>query len=134
MNIAKSSMEIKLAKFVLVGTIGSILEIGLLALFVERLHFDILFANSASFGLAIFFCFISHRLWTFRNKDKREVRQFLFYLVVSLLGLWLSNLLLLFFIDFGLWYLYAKIISVVLVGIYSFSINNFFTFRNKNKY
>lgn len=125
-------MQNRIIKFCTVGALGTIIDISLLFFFVEILHLSIIISNSLSFSITMIISFLSHRLWTFRNNNSKCLRQFLTYLIVSLIGLGISNAFLFVLVMSGLWYLYAKIVTVFMVVFWSYSANNFFTFaRNK---
>ncbi|MFA6256875.1 MAG: GtrA family protein [Candidatus Paceibacterota bacterium] len=124
-------MEKRIGKFVVTGTFGTVLGMGLLLFFVEILGFSVIFSNSLSYCFVFIVSFLIHKMWTFESRNSKFGKQFFTYLVVSLIGLAMSNTLLFILINHGIWYIYAKIIAIFIIGFWSFSINNFFTFKHK---
>jgi putative flippase GtrA len=124
-------MEKKIIRFCVTGTFGTVLGIALLLFFVEVLHFPVITSNSLSVCFVFFLSFLIHKTWTFENKASKYGRQFFTYLIVSLIGLAMSNTLLYILINHGIWYIHAKVIAIFIIGFWSFSINNFFTFKHK---
>ena len=121
-------MRNQIIRFCMVGILGTIIDVSLLYFFVEKLEFPIILSNSLSFGITMSISFLIHKNWTFKNTNSSPIKQFLTYSLVSLIGLGISNLVLYALITGGLWYLYAKIITVFIVIFWSFSANKFFTF------
>lgn len=125
-------MQNRIIKFCIVGAIGTIIDISLLSFFVEIFYLPVIFSNSLSFCITIIISFLIHRFWTFKNKDPKHLKQFLTYLIISLIGLGISNVFLFVLVASGFWYIYAKIITIFIVVFWSFSANNFFTFRRNH--
>ena len=121
----------KLIKFLVVGTIGAAIDFGLLAMLVEVFHWQPLWANMISFSVAVINNFLLNKFWTWRNDDPNYKKQFVKFLITSVLGLGISTLLLWLFLILKLHYLSAKVIVSILVAVWNYSINNWWTFKEK---
>ena len=149
----------RFAKFLVVGTIGFIIDFGTLTFLVEVLNFPtvvaantplsetagLIIANSISFSLAVLSNFTLNRLWTYpesRNKKKRI--QLPKFTVVSVAGLVINNIILaltrplfnnlletLAFIPENIeGYMLAKILATIVVLFWNFFINRYWTYRS----
>lgn len=85
----------RLGRFMLVGLSGTLLDLGLLLL-LKRIGLSTLAANSLSYSAGIVNNFTWNRLWTFRDANSADWRrQLLQFAVISLVGLGVNNLLVL---------------------------------------
>lgn len=65
--------------------------------------------------------FTLNKISNFANKSKKIVQQFSVFALVALVGLGLNQLIVYLLVEYsGLWYMYAKVISVMIIMIYSF--------------
>lgn len=136
-------------KYVLVGIVGTLIDVGVLAFLVEYFQIDptsdarmYLFVTIA-FLLAVANNFLLNQWWTFQVKAKGQKRRFTKFLLVSLGGLLLSNFLmfaLIALIDFlvDMWHfslrvvflvVIAKVITSAIVLVWNFFLNKYWTFR-----
>ena len=95
----------------------------------EKVSLNKFAANSIGFSLAASSNYVLNRVWTFHSDHPEVFMQFTKFIVVSLLGLVLSNVL--------IWTLHSrrkmnfylvKLISVGLVIIWNFTLNYLYTF------
>lgn len=77
----------KLIRFALVGSFNTLLDFALLFLFVYALGLNQYLGNVLSTGICLIISFLLNRKWTFRS-DGDQRRQFVLFLVVTLIGLW----------------------------------------------
>lgn len=139
LTIRISSKELqRFSRFLAVGAIGTILDFGLLSL-LKTLGLPTLIANSVSFTTGVVNNFTWNRLWTFSDtKQAGWKRLFLQFVLVSLVGLALNNVIVLWLENpfgtllgqpkFG--YLPAKIIATGLVVFWNYFANRYWTFRS----
>lgn len=82
-------------RFATVGGLGTLTDVAVLNLLRFVFGWPILVANTISIGAAILQNYWLHRLWTFADRPRREVKaQLAKFTVTSLIGLLLSNLML----------------------------------------
>jgi putative flippase GtrA len=75
----------RLVRFVLVGAAGACAFFAELAILVELLHVDVLYASSVAFGLVVLQNYVLHYRWTFRSRC-RHAYAFLRFAVMTLSG------------------------------------------------
>jgi len=123
-------------KFGIVGASGSVVDFGTLFTLKEFLAFNLYVANTISFTAAVCNNFLWNSLWTFRGAySGRKRRRFLPFVLVSIMGLGINQTILFVFHEYtGLeayqyGYLVAKAMATVVVMLWNFLANKFWTFR-----
>lgn len=128
----------RFARFLTVGAVGTLLDFSLLTA-LKLAGMPTLFANSISFTAGLLNNFTWNRLWTFRDSLRTDwYRQLAQYVLVSLIGLALNNLIVISLEGiFGVllgqprWgYLPAKVIATGLVVFWNYFANRTWTFRD----
>jgi putative flippase GtrA len=92
-------------------------------------------ANGLSFFVAVLWSFTFNRWWTFKVREKFSSRQYLKFFLISSVGLLLSSTLLYIAVD--RWRIYdviAKFLVAIVVMLWNFSGNKFWTFRSSTSY
>ncbi len=100
---------------------------------IEIFDIYLIFANTISFLLAVINSFLLNKYWTFNDSNKKYTQQFFKFLFVSFIGLLLNNLLMLLFVNLNIWYVFAKIIVIIIVAFWNYLMNNSWTFNNQRK-
>jgi putative flippase GtrA len=124
-------------KFAIVGAIGMVVDLGVLAFTREVLGFPLSVAVGLGFAVAVISNFTWNRLWTFPESRARPVAtqlgQFAF---INLIGLGLNELIVLglhpTFSDFLVdppAYLAAKVIAIGVVLFWNYGANRIWTYR-----
>jgi putative flippase GtrA len=125
-------------KFAVVGTIGAVVDFGVLNLLVLGLGWPKEYANLVSVPCAIISNFTWNRLWTFPESRERPLHtQFGQFLVVNLIGFAINqvvfvkadDLLFAALAPHPLDYNLAKGTAVVVVLFWNFFINRNWTYR-----
>lgn len=124
-------------KFGIVGVSGTAIDFGVTWFFRNIVGFGDLVANALGFTVAATTNYILNRRWTWRSQEKKVGVEYLKFFAVSLIGLGLNTLILsllkhLFTFpneDTNFWL--AKIGATLVVMLWNFFANNFFTFRKK---
>lgn len=131
-------------KFLVVGTIGFIVDFGTLTFLVEVMGFVPVVANTISFSAAVVSNFTLNRYWTYPDsRSKRRRIQLLQFGAVSILGLAINNgILLLLQNPFDLLlrslsvpesiggYIPAKMVATIVVLFWNFFINRYWTYND----
>jgi putative flippase GtrA len=127
----KEILFFKFLKFGAVGLSGMLIDFGITFLFKEKLKFNKYFSNSCGFFSAATSNFILNRLWTFQSDDPAVAFQYLKFLILSTIGVLVSNSIIYFLNDRLKWNFYfSKLISIALVVFWNFFASYFFTFSN----
>lgn len=124
-----SLLILKLLKFVLVGFSGMLIDYGVTCLLKEKAKLNQYLANSAGFILAASSNYIWNRLWTFTSQSEQITREYFSFILISVVGLGINNLVILLLngrlkLNFYL----AKLIAIVVVTAWNFSMNFLITF------
>ena len=122
-------------KFGIVGVSGTIVDFTITWLFRDVVGLYDLVANAIGFTVAATTNYILNRIWTWRSQEKNVGVEYLKFFAVSLVGLGLNTLILsllkhLFAFDnadVNFWC--AKVGATLVVMLWNFFANNFFTFR-----
>ena len=124
-----TALFFKFLKFGLVGFSGLLLDFGITYLTKEKLRWNKYLANSLGFAVACTNNYLLNRLWTFQSVDPGIVVQFSKFLLISLGGLILNNLILYLLTEKAKFNFYmAKFCAIVLVFFWNFFFNYLFTF------
>lgn len=121
---------LKMIKFGLVGLLGMMIDFGTTWLCKEKLKWNKYVSNACGFSLAVICNYSINRRWTFTSSNPHWVKQFTLFVVVSLIGLLLNTGFLYFFHQKRSKNFYlAKFLAIVIVFIWNFLANFFFTFK-----
>jgi putative flippase GtrA len=120
----------KFFKFCIVGFSGMVVDFGTTWLLKERVGINKYIANSTGFILAATSNYYFNRLWTFQSTDSHIGKQYVIFILISLIGLGINNLVVYVFTEkFRLNFYLSKLFAVGAVTIWNFSMNCLITFR-----
>lgn len=149
----------RFTKFLLVGTLGFIIDFGTLTFLVEVVKLPLLvaqntpfsataglvLANTISFTLAVTSNFTFNRLWTYpESRSKKKRIQLPQFTMVSVIGLLLNNFILATTVGFFNMilnsqtilpinlegYIPAKALATIVVLFWNFFVNRYWTYSN----
>ena len=83
----------RLIKFCVVGCSGMIVDFFFTWLCKEKLKWNKYISNSIGFILAATNNYIWNRIWTFQSQNMEVAREYISFIVISLIGLGLNNLI-----------------------------------------
>ncbi|WP_309245260.1 GtrA family protein [Clostridium estertheticum] len=119
-----------LVRYGLVGLLGTTIHFGSLILLVEFANLDPVLGSALGFLLVLVISYILNRTWTFQSKS-RNVRQFLIYSIVSMIGIGLNSAILFISVHILKWnYLYGQCLVVLVVPVSNYLLNSLWTFRD----
>jgi dolichyl-phosphate beta-glucosyltransferase len=119
-------------QYAIVGCIGTAIDLGSLYLLVEFLHIPVLISTAVSFSLAVINNFTLNKYWTFKNKSSNIRKQFIKFLIVSIIGLLITEICMsLFVYGLKIWYMTSKLITSGLVLTWNFLANKYWTFKDR---
>lgn len=120
----------KIFKFGIVGASGMLVDFGVTYLAKEKIKLNKYVSNTLGFFSAATTNFIFNRLWTFESSDPAVGFQYLKFLLLSIVGVLLSNLFIYLFHGRLKWNFYlAKLVSIAIVMFWNFFASYFFTFN-----
>ena len=134
-------MKRQIIKFSITGLLNTIIDFSVLNFLIGVLSWAVLPANTISFSVAVINSYFLNKYWTFRDKQPVHIKQFSIFIVVSLVGLGLSNILVYLGLEvfkvytFGLSFVWhyniAKAISALIVLVWNFLASKFWVFYAK---
>jgi putative flippase GtrA len=122
----------KLLIFCMVGAVSAAIDIALLYFFVETVGLPLLVSATIALFAASINGYILNKLFTFKDSSKRVKTQYILYLAVSIGGLLLTLALLTLFTElFAVYYLHAKLITIIMVTAWNYILNHYFVFKEQ---
>lgn len=123
----KRALVKQILKFVFTGGTSFLIDFFFLWLFTDVVGINYLISNILSFSISTVYNFILSVLWVFDVSDSRSrTRNFIWFFILSAVGLGLSQLLMWVTVDlWGWYYLFAKFIVSVVVGVFNFITRKF---------
>ena len=109
-------------KFGVVGVIAFVIDYGLLALLTEVFGVNYLVSATISFTVSVIFNYLASMRYVFTHKeDMSRRREFVIFVVLSVIGLSINNLCMWAGVElFGIHYLITKIVVTAIVMIWNF--------------
>ena len=113
---------IQIFKFGSVGGVAFLIDFIFLYLFKEFCHFPVVLANTLSFCISVIYNYTASVKWVFDvNKEKNAKKQFVIFIIFSVIGLLINDLIMWVSVDFmHIYYLLAKIIATFVVMVFNF--------------
>lgn len=118
-------------KFIIAGSTGALIELGLFIFLTEYLSIYYLIANLIAITIAILVNYIISLKWVFESGRHSQGVEFLAFLVTSFLVIMLNQFLMWCFVD-GLDFhgRFSKVLSIALVAIVNFFAKKYLVFKN----
>ena len=121
---------LKFIKFCAVGFSGMVIDFGTTWLLKEKARVNKYIANSAGFILAATSNYIWNRLWTFQSENNQIAFEYLSFIIISVIGLGINNLVVFLFSDkLKFNFYFSKLIAIGVVTLWNFIMNYLITFR-----
>ena len=122
-------LVLKFIKFCAVGFSGMVIDFGTTWLLKEKVRINRYIANSTGFILAATSNYIWNRFWTFQSDNNHIATEYFSFIIISLAGLAINNLLVYFFSDkMKFNFYFSKLIAIVVVTLWNFIMNYLITF------
>ena len=120
----------KAFKFAVVGFSAFLIDFGFTYFFKEKVKINKYIANTLAFIISASFNFTLNRMWTWHIQDNQISVQAVKFGVVMITGLLISSGLIYVFADrMRLNFYLSKLLAVSVVMVWSFTMNNFVTFK-----
>lgn len=121
MTIFKNKLLDQILKFGLVGGMAFVIDYVLLYVCTEFLHIHYLISSIISFTVSVIFNYILSIKWVFDVKKKQDVKDFVIFIILSVIGLGINSLIMYVMVEkFGVYYMLSKIVSTAVVMVYNF--------------
>lgn len=114
----------------LFGLIAMITDIIILYCLTDLLQVHYLISVILSFTAAAFVNFLFQKKFTFKDHQKLSAKQFSHFLIIGIVGMAINLLVISVSVEyFHIWYIYGKLIAVMIAYIWNFNANRLFTFK-----
>ena len=121
MTIFKNKLLNQILKFGLVGGMAFVIDYVPLYVCTEFLHIHYLISSIISFTVSVIFNYILSIKWVFDVKKKQDVKDFVIFIILSVIGLGINSLIMYVMVEkFGVYYMLSKIVSTAVVMAYNF--------------
>jgi putative flippase GtrA len=121
---------LKFLKFCIVGASGMAVDFGTTWLLKEKARINRYIANSCGFILAATTNYLLNRFWTFQSENGHIVTEYLTFILISVVGLAINNLVVYIISDrLKMNFYLAKLFAVCIVTLWNFTMNYLITFR-----
>lgn len=109
-------------KFGVVGAIAFVIDYGTMVFLTEVFGVDYLLSTTIGFTVSVIFNYLASMRFVFVHKeDMSRRREFIIFILLSVIGLGINDLLMFLGVDFvGLDYRLVKIIATAVVMLYNF--------------
>ena len=113
---------LQIFKFGIVGGIAFIIDYSIMVICKEILGFSVLLSAFFGFTISVIYNYIASVKWVFDvNKEKSKTKNFIIFVIFSVIGLILTELIMWFGTDvIKISYLIVKIIATIIVMIFNF--------------
>ena len=109
-------------KFGIVGGIAFVIDYVIMVIAKELIGLNVLISAALGFVVSVIFNYIASIKWVFDvNKEKDEKRNFILFIIFSIIGLILTEIIMWFGTDVvNISYLIVKIIATAIVMVFNF--------------
>ena len=112
---------VQIIKFGIVGVIATVIDFGVLAFMKEVLDVNVQLSSAVSFSVSVIANYLLSMLFVFKSKQDNKVKEFIGFVLLSIGGLLLDQLVMWLGTDvFTVYYLAVKVFATVVVAIYNF--------------
>lgn len=120
-------------KFFFAGSSAAIVNLFFLYLFHGVFGWGLVFSTSLAFVLSFIVSFALQKFWTFRNYSQKKIpAQLSLYILNAFIGLNINGFLMHYLVNtWEIWYIFAQIAVILLLGLYNFVVYKFIIFRIK---
>ncbi len=116
------NLLLQMFKFLLVGGLAFVIDYVTLIICKEVFNIPVLISAAIAFTISVIFNYILSVKWVFDvDKNKSEKKNFIIFIVFSVIGLGLTELIMWFGVDIiKISYLIVKIIATAIVMVFNF--------------
>lgn len=120
-KMKKHKLLQQILRFGIVGGIAFIIDYVILIICRELLGLPVLLAAAIAFSLSVIVNYLLSVKWVFTVNNKNKTKNFILFLVLSIIGLLLTELIMWFGTDkLQISYLIVKIFATIIVMVFNF--------------
>lgn len=111
----------QILKFGVVGGLAFVIDYTLLYILTEFLGVHYLISSVISFTVSVIFNYIMSIKWVFDVNREQGVKEFVVFVVLSIIGLGINSLIMYLMVDImSIYYMISKLVSTAVVMVYNF--------------
>ena len=120
----------QILKFTVVGGLAFLIDYGLLYVLTEFIGIHYLISSIISFTVSVIFNYIMSITWVFDVNKKQGVKEFIVFIILSVIGLGINELIMYLMVDIMvIHYMISKLFSTGIVMVYNFITRKIFVER-----
>lgn len=121
-ELKNNKLLLQIFKFIIVGGTATVIDFVVLFILKEFIGLNEIVANTISFTVSVIYNYIASVKWVFDvDQDKNKSKQFITFIIFSIIGLLINNLILWICIDkLSIYYLIGKAIATGIVMVFNF--------------
>ncbi len=121
-KIKNNKLLMQIFKFGIVGGTAFVIDYSIMVICKELFHFSILLSAFFGFTISVIYNYIASVKWVFDvDKEKNKTKNFIIFIIFSVIGLILTELIMWFGTDIiKISYLIVKIIATFIVMVFNF--------------
>lgn len=124
----------QLYRFGVVGIISFIIDYLLLIFMVEVIGIYYMFSATVSFAVSTIFNYIFSMLWVFKIERLNKHRNFVIFILLSIIGLVINQVIMYVFVEkFKVYYIITKLIATAVVMIWNFTTKKIHLEKNEKR-
>lgn len=118
----KNALINQIIKFIIVGGISTIIDYIIFFILHDFLNWNTIISNIIGFTVSVIYNYIISIKWVFDvNKDNDPKKQFIIYIILSIIGLLINTAIVYFCVDIMKFYsLIGKVIATSIVMVFNF--------------
>lgn len=111
----------QILKFGVVGGIAFLIDYSLLYVLTEYVKIPVLYSSVISFSVSVIFNYILSIKWVFSTKEKQTLKDFVIFVLLSVIGLGINQLIMYLGINkLNIYYMIVKLFATAIVMVYNF--------------
>lgn len=124
----------QIVKFGIVGLIAAAVDVGTLTVLTECVHMDVLSSSAVAFCVSVVVNYILSMRFVFRGKKQSRVKEFIIFVLLSIGGLGINQLIMWIGVDcMDVYYLAVKIFAMIFVPVYNFITRKIFLEKRQKR-
>lgn len=131
-GLVKTVLAWRVARFIISGGTSAVTNLSVLFILTHWYGVWYLYSSIVAVGVATVVSFILQKLWTFQNFSREVHTQFPKHLALALSGIIANTALMYVFVEwFGIWYLFAQIVTGVILAFVNYAVYKTYIFREE---